>query len=466
MKTILQWMTALPLFAMALSSGCGKDTPPPPETTPEVFITLASATETSIAVKMVALDATGYTYAIGRATDRAAFEDGTLEGIKVVDAQVDTPKEVTFNDLADDTEYTVFARAYDAKGQKGVVKTLAQRTEEITVPEIPASEITISLIDRTQYTLQVKFTGNETTTSFDYAMGTADDLTAFEAGTLEGIETAAYSAEGVTETYEGLEPGTEYTLFARGKNSGDEQGATKTAVIRTFDPAQVEMEIVQLNNTIVKVKYTPNESVEGGLTVLLSQTAYAALGTTQPEVIGSLVGMASLGAMYAYEGDKEIVHAIPGTKAVPGTKFMLANLVIYLDQNGVKQYQLDTEEVTTPPLNPAAATGTVTVELLKNSKANGVEFKFTTDDAAFVVQHKLLSKTYYDMMLTLPGTAFIDDLKKSGVRQLIGESTYLYNNVAGSTLKAGEVCYLFGIIYNENGPSDTIQVFHEFTLGE
>lgn len=221
----------------------------------EVDITKIKADITSIDVDITPRSVEkSLFYAIGSDDDLNAFEAGTLEGI-VEENYIESVAK-TFSELTPDTEYTVFARCVNSDGFKGNVTTLRIST----LPEAgPASAtITEGVVGFT--TIEVTVTPNENTASFAYAIGTADDIAAFEDGTLEGIVEKSGN-EAVTDTFSDLTSNTEYTVFAQCVNADGEKGEVATLKITTLQsgPSSLVAESTALSISEISVTITPNE---------------------------------------------------------------------------------------------------------------------------------------------------------------------------------------------------------------
>lgn len=225
-------ITRISILCVALCSilcGCGRSDSKAPKAT-NVTISESRNTETSITVQFkVGKSVTGYAYAIGSAEDQAVFEAGTIEGYTVVSEKGN--KTVTFDDLIPDTEYTVFAQATTEDSTKGKVSTLVCRTKAA-----PSAEVTIKIIENSDAGLVATIKGDKNTVKFSYAIGSGSDLAAFEEGTIEGIETVDNTTEGTTETWNGLEAATRYTVFARGEDKYGKKGEVARFTITTHDP--------------------------------------------------------------------------------------------------------------------------------------------------------------------------------------------------------------------------------------
>lgn len=214
-----------------------------------VGLSLIDNTPSSITVKVsLQKDAKGYYYAIGQATDLEAFKNGTLENIQT---QSDpTVKEVTFDDLAENTQYMVFVQAF-AGEEKGKVQTLAvSTTEQAREPDL---NLTMELDNATENSFVMKIGYSKDAETIAYAYGTPDDLEAFEKGSLKTI--SRQEAKGSkTLIVSGLERGNDYTIFARAE-AGGKKGNVVTASGRTYK-LELRLELIKetLTTTSGQVK--------------------------------------------------------------------------------------------------------------------------------------------------------------------------------------------------------------------
>lgn len=236
--TIATWAVSIAPVCLAATS-CKKTPTPAEPANLETAISFNSSTETTLTVNInVQEGATGYTYAIGQASDAESFADGTMSGIMT--QQDPSIAEVTFEGLTADTQYTVFAQAFNAAGEKGGVARLAAKT---AAPE-QAPDLNITAVmedsDITEDSFMIRLTYTEDVQTIEYAVATAADQEAFENGTLEGIKTTAPEK---TLIISNLKRGTEYTVFIRAK-AGELTGATQVVTGTTMQ-IDLSLELVE-----------------------------------------------------------------------------------------------------------------------------------------------------------------------------------------------------------------------------
>lgn len=457
---------ALLMVTGSVLAGCEKNVkkPEPVVTPPEMTIVDVDGMPfvTSVTVQFKAAEtAASYAYAIGTADDLASFEAGTIEGYTVVDEDVQRENTVTFSGLEPETEYTVFAQAADSDGNKGGVAT-----RKLSTMAAPVATVAIVETGASTSSVTVSFEASEQTAGYFYAIGTASDLGAFEAGELEGytyVDEDVHTIRSVT--FDGLDDDTEYAVFARGVNEYGMAGKTASLVVTTAEipePA-ITAEIVKLNCTIATVKYTLNETARGGIAAFLPIDTYNKLNTSYGEFMEQILTMASIGAgAITYEQDTEFTWYI---RSKPEQEFVMVNVILYRDEQGEDQLRLETRSVFTPAFDPWAPEAGVDVEILTNERYK-LELKFTTNDATYCLQHAIMSKAVFDMVLTNPTLLkqIYDDLLLNGRTQYAGTSTYLYDHTGKAGIKGGDVTYVIAILYNDNGASEEIKILETFTV--
>ena len=199
-----------------------------------VSIEVKSATENTVTAEIVAgKDATSYTYAIGEAGKLNEFTNGTMEGITTQNDP--SIKEVTFEGLSKATDYTIYAQASDGQ-LKGTVRQRVVTTEG--QPDIDLS--TSAILDNAtedSFVIKVEFGANTRTLVYGY--GNADDLEAFENGSLNTITKVNNPTSG-TIIVRGMERGTEYTVFVQAV-AGDQKGNVSIVSGKTL---QIDLELV------------------------------------------------------------------------------------------------------------------------------------------------------------------------------------------------------------------------------
>jgi hypothetical protein len=164
-------------------------------------------TETQFAITFTPRQAAvGFDYAIGQDGDLASFNAGTLAGIVSIRSAETTS--VTFSGLEPNQIYNVFARGYDRDGMSSSTSILRVRTGS-------SYDFAVSQQFATGYSAAFTINCDQNYYTFRYALGTASDKAAFEAGTLDGI-VAKNEVWDWTADYFELTPNTDYVFYAQG----------------------------------------------------------------------------------------------------------------------------------------------------------------------------------------------------------------------------------------------------------
>ncbi len=253
MKKFFNTLTATALIAVLVCSltSCGEKpkTEEPTKLKLEVAGTTTEITHNSVTVNVtMQSDVEGYYCAIGTMEDKAAFEAGTMEGIMT---KTVSDTSVQFTDLTPKTEYTVFLQGFKGD-EKGSVSTCPATTVEDPDRERDL-KISIEVSSVTEESMILKFTYGEDVEKFNYAVGTADDLAAFEDGTLESIRTQ--DADDKDAVVGGLEKKTQYTIYAQAFG-GTQKGAVATAETTTLK-ITLDVQVVDVTATTAGFIFTP-----------------------------------------------------------------------------------------------------------------------------------------------------------------------------------------------------------------
>lgn len=106
--------------------------------------------------------------------------------------------------------------------------------------------------------IKILFTPDERTAWFEYAIGGENDLAAFQDGSMEGI-TRVDGSEPCEVTFDGLEPTTYYSVFARAYTSDNHSGGTNVLKVSTLD-TRFRAELQYLLDNVAGFKvYFPQE---------------------------------------------------------------------------------------------------------------------------------------------------------------------------------------------------------------
>ncbi len=251
---------AMMLMSMCVLSlyGC-KDDPevPQPAGDASATITKGEVDYSTIEVTVTPNEHTkSFSYAIGTEADLDAFKAGTLEGI--INKNGKEAVTETFSELTVETEYTIFVQCVNNDDITGEVATLKIATLPLPANASLAIELTAVHLNE----ISAKITPDEHTVKYSYAIGTIEDLAAFEAGTLEGIQTVEDNTEA-TYQFPELDSATEYVVFAQGTNRADIKGEVVCSSGMTLiDIFNVEVSYDAMNLMYCTVTTTPMDAVD------------------------------------------------------------------------------------------------------------------------------------------------------------------------------------------------------------
>lgn len=191
-----------------------------------------------------------FEFAIGDKTDREQFKLGKMD--EIITMYGDEKLIHTFDGLGDETEYTIFARAFDENGNAGPIASILVETNHNNV-----SLTTQFLSDRSAAFI-VKFNSTDYY-KFDYYFGQETDREAFRSGTLEGVGTIVEKAR-YTLTYLDLQPNEDRVMFVRAYDRFENTVLLEDK-ITTLEPGtfpDFEFEVVSQDAYQDVYKFTPN----------------------------------------------------------------------------------------------------------------------------------------------------------------------------------------------------------------
>ncbi len=133
-------------------------------------------------------------------------------------------------------------------------------------PSRPLPGIIIVTDNVTENSVTATFAPGENAASFEAAIGSSGDRAAFESGTLEYRRVFSGSAPAQA-TFGNLEPDTEYTVFARARNTSGTPGETAVKRVRTtvnpeIPVGKVKIDVAAVTPVSVSVEFTPPAKAE------------------------------------------------------------------------------------------------------------------------------------------------------------------------------------------------------------
>lgn len=230
--------------------GCDLEQPEQvlPDATVSIFRTEECDTTSFKVVFEPSENTVAYEYAIGKSNEEDLFLNGSLNNVLV---EGNGSLETVFGDLLPDTEYTVFARAFNEADEAGPLARLDISTL--------TDKYEISLYFLTDNSLSVKFEYSPDYTRFRYYLGKECDKEAFLGGELEdGMLTDIFGYYYIS--YFDIEPG-EYVFYAQGEDLSGAKTDLMEISVKTPDPDDIPCaEFQVVSQDIFRGKYilTPN----------------------------------------------------------------------------------------------------------------------------------------------------------------------------------------------------------------
>ncbi len=125
----------------------------------------------------------------------------------------------------------------------------------------PKAKVNVTVEDKGRDYVVATFTPNKSCIAFEFAIGKASDLAAFDGGTLKGSVVRMGNGELKEYIFEGLEAGTDYIIFARGTTADGENGDIFTEHIKTDVPpelANIAVTTDKIRGHSIDVTFTPD----------------------------------------------------------------------------------------------------------------------------------------------------------------------------------------------------------------
>ncbi len=190
-----------------------------------------------------------YMYAIGKSDDRDVFLLGGLEGTQTATGSMD----VTFEGLEADTEYTIYALAYDASQVEGSVASYAIRSYNALC------EVTIQYAGVN--TAGVGIVTNSSVSRVDYALSTPGRSADFKSGDMNDIKSVTEINSMATNYYD-LDADTDYAFYYMFYDRSGGVSAVYElpfATGNTEDSPYVEFTMGDINIFEGNYTFTPND---------------------------------------------------------------------------------------------------------------------------------------------------------------------------------------------------------------
>lgn len=389
-----------------------------------------------------------FKFAIGDATDRNAFIDGTLDGIQVRDGNA--TEIFTFEGLESDRIYTIFAAGYG---------------EDNTLEAVQSAVVTTWLIDRLQVDnsfVAVDVAAIEVKASFDvaeYTWSLHKGDTASESNRIAG-ETVSEVYRHVYTLFD-LEPTTDYLFVVRYAMRDRETFATETGFTTKNYGEVPAVEFNTLHNDVYYEKYEvrPANAFTGAIASLYQQAAWGwdsnflSNAGGQGDYAGSIMRLARSGFFFDFHFSEQGGHTFETTSY---TLELGVGLEVYavscdLDGNIANLQKFSFQNVV---YDGTAGVAEVGIEVL-NIQPYSVEYKYTPNvhTVGFFVQTfeaEAFEEEYLPQLASDPGA--IHDF----LYNYYGLSYMIYPNLTGNswtdtTVQPASEYYAVAAAFNTNG---------------
>jgi hypothetical protein len=372
--------------------GCGKtETINKVEQMPEVTITKIDAYSTQLRVNIKPNDeAVTFKYAIGSADGRDAFRDGSMDGIVKVNNGDEA--EIAFEDLNPDTEYTVFAMAYNEKGEQGPVASLIVRTF--------TDGFNVGIQYITANSAGFRFNNTMDYYKLECAIGLPGDRAAFEAGTIRGM-VEKYESTQYTANFFDLEPDTEYIMFARGYDRMDRPTIVFEVPIKTY--AEGACPGLTFTNERFDVyeglfTYTPNSQSSFVSFVIGAKGYFDPIINDDMGYRNDLMQWLSTTTAVTIDKETSLTYQ-PGVMALGDSPLLecdypLESYALIYDKDGYP-FGVQKIEVSTPSYDENLPKAEVTVNI-KDITTTGATYEFVADDNTVYFYFDTINADWYD----------------------------------------------------------------------
>lgn len=268
MKNIKMSMTGIALVLMAVSAmvSCKKEKEP---VIPTVTVSAMEAGINSISFKISSVNAETVKYDVMLSSEQQPSAEQIMANGKTASAS--SEEEYTVNDLAAETEYTIYAVAQSATGHSSAVASAKMKTSAY-----PAPGLTITPGEVTETSVKFTIASNDAMAAKYVCVAASAAVPSAEEIMASGKTVDVSSAKEYTE--EGLEADTEYVVAAVAKGLDDKTlSDVVKATIRTDKPEpvipSVEITSVEVELNKATVNYTTDKAEKSWIYVLKASEA-------------------------------------------------------------------------------------------------------------------------------------------------------------------------------------------------
>lgn len=331
-------------------------------------------------------NAVSFYYSIGLPGDADRFENGELDSVHV---EGNAPHSAVFDSLDPNTEYALFAKAYDEDGLTGSTALCLVSTED------DSFSITFSFIGSDQAGVVFNYS-SAIYSSLEYYLGGPDDYDAFVNGELETVSFGtSINGSTVVNYISGLEPAHTYVMYCRGYGLKGEM-SVRTLEFTTFEPEANADVTFDYENDVYKGLYTLTANDNCAyMDVLFSNPGQYISEGSDMDIVSTMATWSSIGFQAVRVTDKtyekeEITTAL---ECGDGKEVW----VVCYDANDQAQ-AVRHFEYSTPEYNPDAPASTVKVEV-SDITAAGATYTYTPDENTVVFLYETIDGEWYDRQL-------------------------------------------------------------------
>lgn len=411
-----------------------------------------------------------YEYILSTEENRAAFENGTLENITVVnDGQ---EKEYTFAGLPTNEERTLFARAYDRAGRAGAVASL--RIDDYTSGNnddlfwMNAEALMISA-----NVASFEFSISEYVYKGSYCIDVAGRLEDFENDLIEGA--VSFSELDISaHTRFDLTPETDYAFYMKGYDRLNNLTVLKEVPFTTLAESEVPgVSLGMVSQDAYNTRFDLIPNANTSMMIVNIDYTDAVPGALEEAWRGNVVGMFEYWGSSEYNGTMMQQNGTMNANIVDPYMTLDMTYNVYVMTYDLNSKPLNFQKLSYSTTQYDSALPKATMSATVAPLPNGGTFTVTPSSNTLGVFLTLYTKAMYDELIEFgefTDEMFIEDVVNRGIDNADGMFQY-GNSVFTATntdeaVEAGTPLILLGVPVNANGLQGLGDLYKlEFTSG-
>lgn len=398
-------------------------------------------------------DALSYVYALGTVEDAEDFSVGIMDGMVTVDGN--EANEVLFSELSLNSEFCVFARAFDKDGEPSPVSSYIFRTGR--------DNIVMTQVYLTDCSAGVKVEYLPEYSRCDYYMGRESDKEDFLAGKLRDSSLFDRDYPYCTINSFDLEPSTDYVLYVRGFDRYGVPVDYREFALTTLEEGscpKAEMKVNYCDVYKAELEFTANDKTGKILTMIAQDKSVGKVN----DIIFTMTSGAATGVVTSdANGQKRTWYNNMKTDE------RFEWYVIATDKSGnpVSLYRYD---YMTPPVTDNPSVGEISIEVSQIEQRSAV-YTFNCTGDVFSFLYGTFDADWYDAFKESYGDEwediFVHRLLSRGMGYLAYKDEYKDGQFQFKEMadKPGVRYYAVAAQVNENGYEEGFMpsVFKEYT---